>query len=191
MEGILQAVIGNIPAFGQTRNNLGIAVRAHLNIYQTIKNVKRHLVVLGSFLHIRSLNICVQSRNQVTGGIHIHTLYLGRALVLSACSIICCIGSFAAAAAGQCSCSQRTGEGDCNNFCAIYHKIFLLLFKTFSQLPKAVLHQGRLLLSYHNRVQNATRRPPVLRIFNRPCFPLRPASAAGQRRPQGTGRSAG
>ena len=130
MEGILQAVIGNIPAFGQTRDNLGIAVRAHLNIYQTIKNVKRHLVVLGSFLHIRSLNICVQSRNQVTGGIHIHTLYLGRALVLSACSIICCIGSFAAAAAGQrqtCCQSSRQHKTD-----LLFHNILLYLepFKT-------------------------------------------------------------
>ena len=71
------------------------------------------------------------------------------------------------AAAGKSDSSQRAGESNCKDFCAIYHKIFLLLFKTFSQLPKAVQHQGRLLLSYHNCVQNATKSPSVLRIFNR------------------------
>ena len=94
--------------------------------------------------------------------------------VLFLCSLVFyCWGSSAApssvstAAAGKSDSSQRAGESNCKDFCAIYHKIFLLLFKTFLQLPKAVLHQGRLLLSYHNCVQNATKSPSVLRIFNR------------------------
>ena len=64
-----------------------------------------------------------------------------------------------AAAAGEHSGRHSGGRHDYGQILAVYHKKFLLLFKTFATLPKAFLRQGRLLLSYHNCAQNATRSP--------------------------------